>query len=588
MIRYLYVAFAFLALTGCLLSCEKPLPSERYHKSRGELIPVMPFTGKEICENISNKEFEEGIFTDSLCQGIACKKIKGEEIKNRCEKGTLPYIKKLLSEAEKRFPPEYFDPNPNRSLPHEFSNVNLGSSDSRIKSLQPRVEIATLPLKNEITAPFSFKEISPEGQQALVNHLGKRSSTKADDLEFLEQLLWVLRHEKNKEPSIINQSVSRIRTVRLLINASKNSSHPSDRVEKINTFITFLKGAERFYDIKLPETLKPTLNLGKLTEESKSITGLELGGSVPIPNAPVSATAHTTSEFKRALEKSITKEFARTSIHMNSSQNTIYINQEAPFEGIDLSGNVITDISFELPHQSNNYLEISDYYGISNDDPNPLENIKSKPKIILNQGNVDAIVGWTVQARVVTKGEDTISEGDDEVVPVLYKGVERVNLWRNNETIYYLVIPYFEKTECKVAVLVHMRHPEGVASLMSFRDPKDAYALRTELMKMFKIELNKVLKKHPTYSNQDLLEALPPSFKLKKGFFVGFYLKDPQKHRVSKDDLRLIWEEDTDDTKSNKLIILPKKLSVFQTTSKDFPLDEGAVWENQVSICPQS
>lgn len=480
----------------------------RYHKARLPLIPTKAIDRSDICGELEKSE-------------IRCTDPK-----------VSTKIDDFLSLVKNSLPDAYFD---------------SGSAPGSQRSLKARVEVTALPSKRGGTKapPILFSTLTREGQQAIIQHLAKRSDNLDDDVKALEMLLSTLRNEVSQPAS--PDPFDPYRKTSLTVSASLNSSSPADRLERVYTFILITEGI-RVVDIEDLQTERPKVELGTLKTKEEIAASLGITG-IPVSQVGGKAGVELSPTFSQTLERVIRKEFARRNIAINADQDILFIRQEG-IEGIDLSGNVSTTLTLQHIERP---ATITAFSSVQSDSAGKIsrETLTKKYYAFQNVGDIKGIVVWVVQVRSVLDGEETIMEEDDLVVPQVSHGYSTITLWRNPAILYFLEVAYQSgDNKCKGALLRYQEESIFPPRLVAFRELDHAHKF-----------LESVVRRYSAMSRHS--QGQKESIELAKNFRVGFTV-DPD----GKDARELnIWWLDKDE----KPVDI-KKLYVYRTEPKDFPL----------------
>jgi hypothetical protein len=458
----------FIVISGCISNVED---AQKIYAKKERIYPVSKFSATDFCEVLQ---------TDSDL-GLNC-----EHRQAAVAKGSD--LEKFITYINGKIPEDYFAKG-NSTENNEYNTAeNESNNRSKIKHLRPDIEAFTLPVLRQVNEPpILYTSLSPEGQRAILEYVSKRATNAQEDLSLLKELLKIIRYEGGlaKFGPLPGDP---LQPIRLIMSATLNSIHESDRMQNIFFFIHLQKGA-KFIEIRTPESVTNKVILGKLSAESTLGANLGLEGP-SIPGVGGKVTGGGTYEFKRAFEKTLAKEFAVRTIKKNTSGDTLMITQSANTEQIDLSGNVIANVSIKIKGKDSQ-TSLTD---IQLNEDETLKKMKMRERLFVNAFEVPAIIAWVAQVRAVERGNDTPMESDDIIRPVIFKGVNSMTMWTNPMDVNVIGIPFRESEQvkeeskkepndgCKVAILLYER-PGQNSRWVSFENYLDAVYFKNALIK---------------------------------------------------------------------------------------------------------
>ncbi|MEW7290305.1 hypothetical protein [Aquimarina sp. 2304DJ70-9] len=283
--------------------------------------------------------------------------------------------------------------------------------------------------KTPPTPPKTIFDLSPKGQNSLITEISKKEKL-SDDL--IKKLGSGLSLKSKKSVSVIDRTLIKKQVV---ISISNRSHMPANRISKIN--VTLDLGD----DIKLLSCNKiatsyETLDLGKLNYSNTTQAALTGDASTGIGSEKTSSDGEKSSSKTRSNGAGLTGTVSasstfseevmlrqrRVALNASISNNTLSLYQDG-IVGIDLTGNIIADIVFEI--NDVNVLPVYTFKGLV--DKN---NKTAEPKdVIVNEilellpnidNSITAAISFEAHFREVTSGDETISESDDIIK--LYHG----------------------------------------------------------------------------------------------------------------------------------------------------------------------
>ncbi len=284
--------------------------------------------------------------------------------------------------------------------------------------------------KTPSTPPKTIFDLSPKGQNSLISEISKKEESSSS---LIKKLGTSLSLKSQKNVRIIDRTIVKKQVV---LSVSNNSHMPANRISKIN--ITLDLGD----DIKLLSCNKiatsyETLDLGKLnysntnqaslTGNISSATGAEkalatddkTNSKTSSNGAGLTGTVSASNTFS----EEVMLRQRRVALNVSISDNKLSLYQDG-IVGIDLTGNIIADLVFEIKEA--NVLPVYTFKGLVD------KNKKiSEPKDIMaheileilpNVSNdIAAKISFEADFREVISGDKTISESDDVIK--LYHGI---------------------------------------------------------------------------------------------------------------------------------------------------------------------
>lgn len=432
----------------------------RYHQDRSIPGPTGYFDYGLVCKMLAREEAR----SENPARSIEMLDLSGKE--SKCLSAEKPlqiaevFKQELLFEfIREALPPAWFAAGADPAM--------------RFPLLRPHIEVTA---RNPEGAKESSKTfvtaMSDRGQQAVVDYLSKKSDDSVS--KAAEGLLGALSKAGSKKES--GNPYETRRQVPLLISTSFNSNNPADRLEKVYIFVRPLKGA-KIVDVEKPvlETQREKVNLGKenTSLEMSSNFGLE---GLAIGGGDAKGKLGLSPKFTQSLEKTLIKQFALRSVSLNPTRDILFVRQEGQ-EGIDISGNVLSSVTLEIPSAPS----ILDFFSVEQKESEQV--IKRKAEALHNIGDIDALVAWVAVARIVDAGSNTVHEDDDVVRPQVFSGQFPVNLWRNDASFFSLRLEIRSSGRCQSVPLVFYDDIERRARRIVFGSFTEAQRFKTYLMR---------------------------------------------------------------------------------------------------------
>lgn len=260
-----------------------------------------------------------------------------------------------------------------------------------------------------ISAKTTLLYLSGRGQASFIRVLGRKSG-KTD--EFLQSLGTPIRKQKTFQRILDHTTIKR----RVVFSIDHwPITNPADRIRRAKIRLDNLTGRAEFRSWTRFATKYETVNLGNMTFTEQSgtslgITGGPLGGLVG-----AAANAQRSQAFREAIP--LTRRFVSVTGTLLPERAEL-IQEGVP--GIDLTGNLIVDLTLRIGEPSNHYDTLSFHHLFDADgQPNKPDHITVSRQthfFVVKPSNVYADAILTATVRRVKKGGSTIFEGDDDVV----------------------------------------------------------------------------------------------------------------------------------------------------------------------------
>ncbi|GAA4275780.1 hypothetical protein GCM10022259_05040 [Aquimarina mytili] len=277
--------------------------------------------------------------------------------------------------------------------------------------------------------PKTIFDLSPKGQNSLITEISKKVNNSSDLIKKLGSNLSI---KPKKNIRVIDRTIVE---KQIVLSVSNNSHMPANRISKIN--ITLDLGD----DIKLLSCNKiatsyETLDLGKLNYSNTNQASLTGNASTAIGSEKTSAGDDTTNSKTSSNGAGLTGTVSasstfseevmlrqrRVALNATISDNKLSLYQDG-IVGIDLTGNIIADIVFEI--KDANVLPVYTFKGLVDKNKKigePKDIIVSEILEVLPNvtNDIRATISYEADFREVISGDKTISESDDVIK--LYHG----------------------------------------------------------------------------------------------------------------------------------------------------------------------
>ncbi len=303
-------------------------------------------------------------------------------------------------------------------LTRRYRSIEVIEDDSIIKE---RVDVHAYTIEKDGSyAPKTIFDLSPDAQAALISELAKKE-VKTD--AFISGLTRDFSSKLSDTTGIMDYSLLE---TRIVVSIRNKSHQPADRIAKINitlTIDTTKNNSITFLSCNKLTTEYQTLDLGKL-HYSNTQSGELAGKSFIAANREGATTikGEGAGEAKLSANRSFSEEILLKQRMVASNafitQNTLSLYQES-IGGIDLTGNILADITLEI---RNSLLNTEKTYSFSELSTQDVSNIKVSEKLIVypTVENLKVYITFEADFREVSKKHQTISESDDKVK--LYHG----------------------------------------------------------------------------------------------------------------------------------------------------------------------
>ena len=342
----------------------------------------------------------------------------------------------------------------------ELSKPNLNNDSSVTKG----IEIYASARDIQVPTISNQYVLTDHGQAAYINAL---SALKPKDFDALQSNLFPDVSGAEKAPSNIDNTTF---SKRLLFTVLNNSPYQADRITKLSIkvhlqpsnsnikILTFDKIITEYQTVDLGSinlsnslTLGASANYGitgKTTSStignSSTTTTLNSDGSSVVSTNPLTTTG---SELDPALVAGLSATYTHTYAEQANIKNryialTGYIKDdvltfdEESISGVNLTGNIISDIKFKITTKSDIYTYNASGL-ITDSKPSTPEKVKIKAIPVYEAalpGELSLPVDYELTIRHVlnTKGQKTFAEGDDKVSFYTKKGSTSTNLMLEN------------------------------------------------------------------------------------------------------------------------------------------------------------
>lgn len=475
--RYSAIFLVTFLLAGCW---EATNPA--YHEKREAIIATEAFTVEKVC---------------------------AELFQNNCEENIEKYIQEAIKQVMEALPSVY------------FKNSGASGPSKLIDNAKASVYVTVLPPAGgggSKKAGTKFTLLSDRAQQKLVEKSFDYVLNKKGDGPFKKRVAEIYDAIGHTEPKKPVNPFTRNHRIRLNISSAFNAINPADRMERIFTFVFLLNDQGRFVDVEL---LKPEIDkivYGNIGVSSKAGVGLNLSDFVSSIGGKKGKTGVTASSaVSRTLARQLSKRYAQRNISITPDNRMLVVRQVGQ-EDIDPAGNVTTHATVSA---ENRPVTIGLYEAV----PDKLSKIgisgiKRRP--FNNSGNIDALVLWVTQSRIVNgTGKNTVLESDDVVTPIVLSGMHKVALWQNTQKMALLAIQIPDANHgqknngdkkpesCSLAFLTYKYN--GRSSYLSFKGHEDADKFLAHLQTRI-------------HELSDAKSDSPSSLKMGKDLEMGFTL----------------------------------------------------------------
>lgn len=307
-------------------------------------------------------------------------------------------------------------------LTRRYRSMEIHRNNDTIKKYVS-VDAYSIEKEPESQKPKTIYDLSPQGQQALINEISKKESNS-------NALITAISSNLTQQTKSLTNVFDFSKFNKRIIVSIRNRGHsPADRIPKIN--ITLDLGPKvRILSCNKLTTEYQTLDLGKLnygTDLKSEISGeisAEAGTEAAITgqdgNFKTSAKSNTGLSGKVSANQSFEEEvyLKQRMVVLNAAinQNLLTLYQEG-ISGIDLTGNIIADITIGV-----NDLKVFKTFTFNNliKDGIPCDpgKVSISEKLFISPNiseNVSCKISFEADYRHVERKHQTISESDDEV-----------------------------------------------------------------------------------------------------------------------------------------------------------------------------
>lgn len=258
------------------------------------------------------------------------------------------------------------------------------------------------------SAETTLLRLSGRGQASLIRVLGQKTGNSSD---FLHSLGNPVERLKTFRETVDHTIVKR----RVVLSVDHwPIKNPADRIRRAEIRLTNLTGGAEFSGWNQVATRYETVNLGQVAFTRQN--GIGLGLSVPSGGfAGITANVQDSQSLREKLQ--LSRRYAAVTGTLLPERAEL-IEEGAP--GIDLTGNLIVDLTIHVRGPSNHYDTFS--FGPLVDAggrltmPNRIVIVRQTHIFTPDPKEIDADAVLTATVRRVKKGGSTLFEGDDDVV----------------------------------------------------------------------------------------------------------------------------------------------------------------------------
>lgn len=283
--------------------------------------------------------------------------------------------------------------------------------------------------KKTSTKPKSVFDLSPKGQRALINKISEKEKASND---LIKKLQSTLSSKAKKTSDIIDNTIIE---KQIVISISNKSHSPANRISKINVTLDLGNDVKILSCDKIV-TSYDTLNLGKLNYSNTNDASLNGNISTSLGTEKLSTSDNgsntktksngagltgTVSASQTFSEEVVLRQ-RRVALNASINDNKLSLYQDG-IVGIDLTGNIIANIVFEIKDVKG--VEVYSFSNLVTKATKAKTNtvvapndIKVEKKVILlpNLTNdIKATISFDADFRNVSDGHSTISESDDKI-----------------------------------------------------------------------------------------------------------------------------------------------------------------------------
>lgn len=292
------------------------------------------------------------------------------------------------------------------------------------------------------TAPVRPLNLPSNVQERLVKELGKDLN---DPEKMIKLLGTPIISDNNTEPAIIYKCIY---AKRLVLSIQNKSPFSENRIAKLEIGLKQPEGKITFTGCNRIGTEYQSVDQGKITFKNNVYgevnAGGELGPSTSyerngrelydngkggIDTALIKTTANAASKttiggklgFARETYEEANMKQRYISLSASVSENTVTFYQET-VAGIDLSGNVIADVEFEVPSDKRETFEFYQFETVGKDEKQLApDQVKMKkiyevyPNAELRASSLRLKLSYKGVFRQVLSGGGTLIEGDDKI-----------------------------------------------------------------------------------------------------------------------------------------------------------------------------
>jgi len=269
------------------------------------------------------------------------------------------------------------------------------------------IKVVSYPITTKPTQYKKIFDLSDHGQQAFINAL-KEKEIETDN--FLSKLLSSLESKQSK--NVIDQTkFSR----KLVLSIKNETDFPANRIDTIKLTLTIKDSKKvKFSNWDKIVTNYQSIDIGKLTLGKTS----SFSFSPEITTEAGASAKFGTLSYERSLKEEVSIKDRSVTSGTLTDEEAILFQKGAP--GMDLSGNLIADVEFEVTDIAVKTLYKFDHLFKKDGSPetehkniNIIETLALYPNL---KEDIKGGLEFDFVFREVKSGQETFLEGDDSVV----------------------------------------------------------------------------------------------------------------------------------------------------------------------------
>lgn len=217
-------------------------------------------------------------------------------------------------------------------------------------------------------------------------------------------------------------------TVTLVMSSYLYSLLPADRLDKVYALITPIDTGVEFVSLEKTVFDAEMADFGKYTtQRSLSFSALPLG-------ILLGQGINVTPSANSTLDKSPTRRYVTQNVEIFPLRNVLLMSKDGGPAKADIAGNDTVTLTLKVPSHLCRYLRVRS----ANVELDTKTSIPLKTRNLCRIERLPAIVAWVAIVRGVDNraGQRTVSEDDDDIRLLPFKGQGIIDLWNNPADLF--------------------------------------------------------------------------------------------------------------------------------------------------------